>query len=108
MQTFDDVKFISREVKLIYGKKTREKCFDTLYGESIENVGNRNTRPVVAKGSDDSVLQTPSSPQKLLDPIFSSVRWATVVKRIKGGLQRSKLGKVNTHNFQEFHRFLKM
>ena len=56
MQTFDDVKFISREVKLIYGKKTREKCFDTLYGESIENIGNRNTCPVVAKGSDDSVF----------------------------------------------------
>ena len=56
MQTFDDVKFISREVKLIYGNKTREKCFDMLCGESIENVGNRNTRPVVAKGSDDSVF----------------------------------------------------
>ena len=27
MQTFDDVKFISREVKLIYGKKTRENFF---------------------------------------------------------------------------------
>ena len=43
-------------MKLIYGNKTREKCFDMLYGESIENVGNRNTRPVVAKGSDDSVF----------------------------------------------------
>ena len=48
----------------------------TLRGKNIwsssmekyrKKIGNRNTRPVVAKGSDDSVFQTSLSPQKRLN-----------------------------------------
>ena len=58
-----DVKFTSREVELIYGKNCAGKIFGHLVWKSIENVGNGNRRPVVEKGSDDSVFQTSSSPQ---------------------------------------------
>ena len=51
-----------------------------VYGESIENVGNRNTRPVVAKGSDDSVFT---------NSVVSAKKTLTI---LKGGETKSIFG----------------